>query len=237
MAKATTWAPPKPKKHYSVAELAEAAGVSREFIRSEIDDGRLICTDSKRQWIATASALPWLAQVQRNGPPPATEPEPMPDAAALAENKQLGEILSPEQISALIDMKIPPDLLKNAAAIEKLSKTMLAVTQQNERALKVQIEAGRLIDVKDIEVFLDRIFNDWIAEIRALESTLDYRLAKQTGVPVETVRAILKAATNHLITAGERVAETTEARMDEFRRHHADRARRRVDGARRASVQ
>lgn len=237
MPKATKWAPPKPRKHYSIAELATAAGVDKEVVRDAIRNGELLCTDSKGQWIATASALPWLAQIQRAGPPPKPEPEPEMTPEELAENQQLGELLSLDQITALMDMNISPKLLKNTAAIEKISKALLAITQQNERALKVQTEAGRMVDVKDIEVFLDRIFNDWIAEIRALESTLDYRLSKETGVPVEKVRAILRAATNHLVSAGEGVAETTEARMDEFRRHHADRARRRVDGARRASVQ
>lgn len=236
MAKTTKWSPPKPKKHFSIAELAEAAGVDKAVVRAEIEAGRLKCTDSKRQWIATEAGLAWLTRVQKEGPPVPIE-EPEPDAAAVADNPQLAEILSPAQVKAMLDMDIPPALLKNAAAIERLSKTMLAVTQQNERALKVQTEAGRMVDVKDIEVFLDRIFGDWIAEIRALESTLDYRMAEETGVPIETVRKILTAASNHLITAGNNIAETTEARMDEFRRHHADRARRRVDGARRASVQ
>jgi len=236
MAKPTKWSPPKPKKHFSIAELAEAAGVDKAVVRAEIEAGRLKCTDSKRQWIATEAGLAWLTRVQKEGPPVPVE-EPEPDAAAVADNPQLAEILSPAQVKAMLDMDIPPALLKNAAAIERLSKTMLAVTQQNERALKVQTEAGRMVDVKDIEVFLDRIFGDWIAEIRALESTLDYRMAEETGVPIETVRKILTAASNHLSTAGNKIAGTTEAGMDEFRRQHADRARRRVDGARRASVQ
>ena len=233
MATKPTWSAPERKRRFSVAEIAKMSGTSAEFVSSQIADNTLPPADAKRQWVAAESVIPWLEKIRASGPPPA---EPEPDASELAGNAQLGQILNEEQIQALMEMNVPYKVIKNAATLEKISKTLLAVTQQNERALKIQTDAGRLVDMKDIEVFLDRVFADWIAEIRGTESALEYKLSSETGVPVETVRTILQAASNHLITAGTGIAETTETRMDEFRREQADRSRRRVDGARRAAA-
>lgn len=237
MTKPKKWKQTHPKT-YTCAELARIAGVSPEEIKLEIAAGNLSYNTGRR--IPTEQALSWMERRRSGAAAPdgtgANAPAPS-DAANGGADEQLQKLFGGDIMSLLGELNVGEGVVKNAAVVERISKTLLAVTQQNERAIKIQAEAGRHVDTADIQVFLDKVFTDWIAEIRAMPSALEYRLSNDHEMAVEKMRGILQEAANYLIQIGNDVADKHSERMAEFQRHQADRARRRVDGARRAAVQ
>ena len=176
-----------------------------------------------------------LIQSNKPGRPKKVEAE-----AAIEEQQGLNEAglrLLEEQfgssgITLLRELTGDKNIMEAAKMLQTVSGAFGAVAQQNERALKVQTEAGRLVDMNDADLLLDILFSDWMAEIRAIPAALEYELAAKFGTEIKVMREILQQICGYIMKIGESSAETTESRINEFMREQADRARRRVDGAR-----
>lgn len=110
---------------------------------------------------------------------------------------------------------LPEHVIDNARGLETLAKAAGAVTQQNERALRVQTEAARLVDMQDVELLLDGIFAEHIDIARTLPTQMSAEV--QTLITAgKSPQEILTEVTKYLFAEYERAAQALEQRLRQF---------------------